>query len=421
MSTDDVALDRRDQVSTDSQARRARWSEHGIAPVLAGSVPARLRIAFVTDTFENGDSGGTISAVRFVHALRKQHDVVVVATGGQPGPGRIVLPGFQVPVRAMRANGFTMAIPRRRLIEAAIAGVDVVHLQFPFFVSFATLACARRLGVPVVAAFHVQPENILRNVGIRSHRLSRAFYRLWVNRLYNRVDAVVCPTEFAESMLVRHGLTAPSFVISNGVSPAIRRRHHSREARYENTFLILMVGRLAPEKRHDVMFEALRRARHRDRLRLVIAGSGPLEQYLRRRAGKLPHRPEFLGFVSDPGRLERLYNTADILVHASEVEIEGMAVLEAMSCGLPVIVADSPDSASTRLALGAEFLFASGDAASLAARIDHYVEHPEELAAAGTRAYEAARAYSFESSIARLVTVYRHVVRSPMGAGAATT
>jgi glycosyltransferase involved in cell wall biosynthesis len=305
------------------------------------------------------------------------------------------------------------------VIEAAIAGADVVHLQFPFLVSFATLACARRLGVPVVAAFHVQPENILHNVGIRSRRLSRTFYRLWVSRLYDRVDAVVCPTEFAESLLVRHGLTAPSFVISNGVSPAIRRRWCAREARHENTFVILMVGRLAPEKRHDVMFEALRLARHRERLRLVIAGSGPLERELHRRAAKLPHPPEFLGFVSDPSRLERLYNTADVLVHASEVEIEGMAVLEAMSCGLPVIVADSPESASTRLALGPEFLFPSGDAARLAARLDHYVDHAEELSSARERVHHAARAYSLDASVARLVTVYRHVVGAAMGAASA--
>jgi len=419
MHTDGATLEERTPVPAGSRADRAGWSPRGIGPLAAARLPGRLRIAFVTDTFENGDSGGTISAVRFVTALRKEHDVVVVASGGQPGPARVVLPGFQAPVRAMRANGFTMAIPRRRMIEAAIAGMDVVHLQFPFFVSFTTLGCARRLGVPIVAAFHVQPENILRNLGIRSRGLSRALYRLWVRRLYNRVDAVVCPTQFAESMLVRHGLTAPSFVISNGLSPAIHRRSQSRDARYENAFLILMVGRLAPEKRHDVMFEALRRARHRDRLRLVIAGSGPLEQDLRRQAGRLPHPPEFLGFVSDPGRLETLYNTADVLVHASEVEIEGMAVLEAMSCGLPAIVSDSPDSASARLALGPEFLFASGDAASLAARIDHYVEHPKELSSAREKVYQAARAYSFESSIARLVTVYRHVVGLPMGTGAA--
>src|SRR5439155_299354 len=182
----------------------------------------------------------------------RQHEVVVLATGGRDEPDRVVLPGFQLPVRAMRGSGFMMAFPRRSTLEAVLADADVVHLQFPFWLSFAALACARRAGTPVVAAFHVQPENLLLNVGLRSRRLSHA-------------------TE--------------------------------------------------------------------------------------------------ISFVSDQ-RLERLYNTADLFVHCSEVELEGMAVLEAMSCGLPVLVADSPESAAARLALGPEFRFTSGDPTALAARID---------------------------------------------------
>jgi len=88
-----------------------------------------------------------------------------------------------------------------------------------------------------------------------------------------------------------------------------------------------------------------------------------------------------------------------------------MAVLEAMSCGLPVFVADSPESAAARLALGPEFRFASGDAADLAARLDHHVERAAELATARERTYAAARAYAFETSVTRLVDVYRRVCR----------
>ncbi len=378
------------------------------------ATPARLRVAYVADTFEGGVSGGTFSAMRFVEALRAEHDVTVLATGGKAGPDRVVLPGLQLPLRAMKANGFTFALPRRRELEATLTGFDVVHLQFPFWASFVALDCARRAGVPVVAAFHVQPENILRNVGLRTPWMSRAIYKLWVNRLYNRADAVVCPTPFAEEMLRRNGLAVPSHVVSNGVSPAIRRLTVARDPRWADAFLVLMVGRLAAEKRHDLMIEALRRSRHRERIRLVIAGAGPQERALRRLARGLPHPPE-IGFFSNAagGPLERLYNTADLLVHCSEVEIEGMAVLEAMSCGLPALVASSPDSAAPRFAVGPEFLFASGDPADLATRVDWLIEHPAELARAREQAHRVSRSYGFDASVARLVDVYRSVVRPP--------
>ena len=60
---------------------------------------------------------------------------------------------------------------------------DVVHLQFPFWLSLAALEEARDLGIPVVAAFHVQPENALLNVGIHAQWVSDAVYRWMIKSL----------------------------------------------------------------------------------------------------------------------------------------------------------------------------------------------------------------------------------------------
>src|SRR5207244_8823253 len=110
-----------------------------------------------------------------------------------------------------------------------------------------------------------QPNNPLPNVVLRSRRPSQPIYRFWLSPLYNRADSVLCPTPFAEQKLRSQGLAVPSFVVSNGLSPAIRRRCLPREPHHEGTFLVLMVGRLAAEKRHDVMFGALARRRPRGR------------------------------------------------------------------------------------------------------------------------------------------------------------
>ncbi len=373
----------------------------------------RLRIAFVVDTINGRLGGGVTVARNVVERLRERHDVRVVACDAD-GPDDVRLAGFQLPFRAMTQMEFIMARPDRRRLEKAFADVDVVHLQFPFWVSFAALKAARKVGRPVVSAFHVQPENALYNIGIRWHWLNRWLYRFWVNRLYGRSDAVICPTGFAQRKLLAYGLPAPTYVVSNGTPPDLAAALVGppvREAQYADFFTILAAGRLAVEKRQDVLIEAIRRSRHRDRIKLVLAGAGPLEEKLRAQAESLPNGAE-IGFLPR-SRLANFFATADLFVHCGEVELEGIAVIEAMSMGLPVLVTQSSESAASEFALDDDFRFPAGDAAALAARIDALIDKPELLANGRARYLKAAAALDFDSSVQSLTDIYYSVLDRP--------
>src|SRR5581483_11380016 len=108
------------------------------------------------------------------------------------------------------SNSFTFAKPDRERLREAIAQSDVVHVQLPFFLGFTCLGIARELGVPVVAAHHVQPENPLASVALAlpwlGHIVNRPFMFRWLNALmartfYNRADAVICPSALARDEL----------------------------------------------------------------------------------------------------------------------------------------------------------------------------------------------------------------------------
>lgn len=375
-----------------------------------------MRIAFVTDTYEDGISGGAVTGVRFVEALRRRHEVMVVATGA-PAAGKVQLPGFQVPVRAMRENRITFGWPSRSILEPVFAGVDLVHVQFPFYLGFRAVKLAVEMGVPLVSAFHVQPENLLYNVNLRSQPIADWLHRWWIRHVFEPADAVVVPSPFAAERLQQYGLTTPTCVISNGARPQrprlVRRGHERRTPPY----LLLCVGRLAPEKRQDVIIDAVARCRHRDQVRLVVAGAGHLEQKLRARARRRGLPVEF-GYVSDE-RLMQLYDEATMFIHAGEVELEGMAVLDAMAAGLPVLVADAPHSASRALASGPEFLFRPGDVDDLAAHIDRLLEMPATLAAGARRSLERAGQHDFQRSARSLEHLYESVLAQRQnGAGA---
>jgi glycosyltransferase involved in cell wall biosynthesis len=377
----------------------------------------------VLDTFDGVKTGGVLSARRFVEALRRRHEVTVLAAG-PAGPGREPLPGFYPPLfaRVMREMGFVFAVPRRAVIERVLRRADVVHLQFPFWLGMRTAALARPAGVPVVAGFHVQPENMLRNIGLggpRASGLVERTYRLFLRRYFALADTVVCPSAFALGLLRDRGLAVPAEVISNGIPPELAPLHSPgadlgplrppRPGRGDGPFLLLAVGRLAREKRLDVVVEGVRRSRHAPRIRLVITGRGPEERRIRARAATLP-RPAEIGFVSDEA-LRDLLRSADLLLHASEVELEGMAVLEALGCGTPALIADSATSAAPQLAVSPELLFRAGDADDLARRLDALLDQPERLAEARARCPALARSHRFEDSVERLEALYARLAR----------
>jgi glycosyltransferase involved in cell wall biosynthesis len=389
-----------------------------------------LRIAMVLDSWDDTNNGAVVSTRRFTALLRDRgHEVTVLAEGG-PEPGKVALRQLRVPLfdGIMRKMRFRFAWPDRRVLSEAFARQDLVHVQFPFYLGIRAVALARRAGLPVVSTFHVQAEHLLHNVGIRNRAAVAQVYRLFLRTVYQRSDRVVCPSAFAERELRRYGLRAPTTVISNGLPPQYRPIPRSEWPDLGGRFVILSVGRLAREKRHDLLIEALRRSRHERRIQLVVIGDGPLRRELEERARALTNPPRFL--YLPPPELIPYYNAADLDVHAAEIEVECMSVLEALGCGTPCLIARSPLSATSQFAISDQFLFQSGARDELTARIDWFVEHPEALSEARLRARQVADAYRIESSLEKLLAVYREVtgrrgerpaVAASAGGGAATT
>jgi len=373
------------------------------------AAPRRLHIAYVVDNFD-GKNGGVISAKRFIASMRERHDVTVVA-GGPTGEGRVGLPRFTIPPfgRVMREMGFIFAWPTKSVLEPVLRWADVVHIQFPFYLGIRAGQLARKLGTPVVAASHIQPENMWHNVGIHSEWLVDKTWRFFIKTLYGKADFLMVPTAFGLKELRDRGLRNPADVISNGIPPQFHPGPAEREARYQGRFVVLAVSRLAREKRIDVLIEAVRRCRNASRIQLVICGHGPEEEKLRALSATLPV-PADMRVVQEEN-MPAVMRGADLLVHASVIEMEGMGVLEALGTGLPTLVADAPLSAARHLAVSDAFRFPPNDCEELARRIDTLVEHPEQLAEAQKAALAIASRLTLEASVSRMEEIYLQVAR----------
>lgn len=341
-----------------------------------------MNIVLVIDQFDNSNNGTTVTARRYAEQLRRRGHQVTILAGGEPAPHKICAPVHTIPVfqSLVDKQGFGFAQPDEEAYYQAFRDADVVHFYLPFRFCRRGEELARQMRIPTVAAFHLQPENITFSIGLGNcRRLNDFLYRLFYRRFYNRFRYIHCPSRFIADQLAAHGYDARLRVISNGVDPAFRPVEVPRLPQLEGKIAVLMIGRLSGEKRQDLIIEAVKHSRYRDRIQLVFAGKGPKEKEYRRLGASLPNPPLF-GFYGQE-ELLKLINSCDLYVHASDAEIEGISCMEALASGLVPVIADSPRSATPQFALDEHSLFEAGNAADLAAKMDYWIEHGEERAA----------------------------------------
>lgn len=190
-----------------------------------------------------------------------------------------------------------------------------------------------RLPVPIVAHHHhVDPDRWTRTVDAR---------------VVQRAERTMTVSEFARRQLIAE-LGAPPArveVAYNGISATFRpdptRWTANTEANRPKT--ILHVGSLIARKNLPLLLHAFQQvAQAVSNCRLVLVGRGPEEAALREEVTRLglDAQVEFAGFVTDAEKLV-WYRRADLLVSASKMEGFGLAVGEAMACGLPVVVTNA--------------------------------------------------------------------------------
>lgn len=197
------------------------------------------------------------------------------------------------------------------------------------------LAAARRQGLPFIARCGYLPSQFAaREQGTDSPATRRA--RALERRVFSGARRVVVTTpEMARTVREAYGLDEKRIrVIPNYVDTELFSPRPGEEPRPGR---LLFIGRLAPQKNPQALLQALAGLP----VELLMVGSGPLEENLRRQAAALDLRVRFLG--NQPHRrLPGLMARAQVLVMPSHYEGHPKALIEAMSAGMAVIAGRSP-------------------------------------------------------------------------------
>ena len=371
------------------------------------------------------ESGGPAKAcVEMARAVAARgHQVTVATTDFSPSRGRAApdlggRTGFDLqpfPVGFPRA--WLTSWPLKRGLEKLVREADLVHIHSLYlFHSWAAGMLCRRLGVPYI----VRPHGTLDPVIHRRHRWRKRVMELWFQDRVLRDAAAIHYTSEEERRLAEpfvHG--APGAVVPLGLDLAdyadlpppgsFRLRHPEIGDRP----ILLFLSRLNFKKGLDVLIEAAARtvAAGID-AHLVIAGpDGGMEAAARRWVARqgLTSRTTFTGMLTGRDKLAA-FRDANLFLLPSSSENFGIAVVEAMACGTPVIVSDRVNIWREIVADGAG-VAEPPDAGRFASAMLRLLSDEQLRVAMGRAAREAvARRYQWSAIAADLEQLYARLV-----------
>lgn len=222
----------------------------------------------------------------------------------------------------------------------------------------------------------------------------RHYIRLYTRPKLNRATGVFALTSQERAQVASLGVTSPIHIVPNGirpVEPAVRAAGLALRARHglgPTDQLVLFIGRITPKKRIEDIIQAVAGLG----AHLFIVGNPEAEpEYVamlraKAKATGCAARIHWLGFMDEAAKTEA-YAAADLFVHASESEGMALAILEAMSAGLPVVATCGCYMAEA--AAAGALIECAADSTALAQAMAPLLANPARAQAQG----EAARAY----------------------------
>ena len=316
-----------------------------------------------------------------------------------------------------KTNGADFGLPDKHILRTAIEGADVVHICLPFRMGRAAAEICKELDVPFTSAFHCQPENVTSHIFLKNSRLANRCLYLRFRRFYKKVGYIHCPSQFIADELTKNGYKAKKFVISNGVVRSFHKQQVDKPAQLQDKFVILFTGRYSKEKRHDLLINAVKHSKYNEKIQLIFAGNGPNEKNIRRCAKGLANAP--IMQLMPQEELAKVVNFSDLYVHPSDVEIEAIACLEAMACGVVPVINNSCKSATKAFALDERSLFAQSDYKDLTQKIEYWIEHPQQKAEMSARYEQYAKSFDIDVCIDKMVDMFEEAIADHKAATAA--
>ena len=240
------------------------------------------------------------------------------------------------------------------------------------------------------------------------------FLKPLLNRVYSSAASVIANSQGLQTLFESQFPSLPAGVIPNGVDT----KGFAPISRIpRSTISLITVARLIPRKGIDLLIQACQELERRNiDFTLHIVGDGPEEDTLK----KLSSTLGLSGHVQFHGRMERgqlaqLLPRCDLFVLPSHAEGMSNAALEAMACGLPLVLTDT--GGSKELIDGNGEIVPTGDQGALTTTLLQFLSYPDELKTMGLQSRALAEQFSWKRAAVQYRDLYYKTIEEKLNLG----
>ncbi len=319
-------------------------------------------------------------------------------------------------------HGFRVSVFPRRQIKKIMDNFqpDVVHVQVSDMIGLSVVSYARKIGVPVVTTEHNQPNVITEplKLGLIKKPANSVLTAYFFNR-QNKSDFVTMPTEKAIKDLIEargKEFKVPVAAVSNGVDLKNFCYKKAPKGLYEKYGLrphyktVLYLGRIDPEKNLEIVIDAFLEAKKTiPDIQLVMVGDGVDKSRLEKKTAGIKDL-HFLGRIVAP-ELYEVYHLGDVFATASEIETQGIVLVEAAACGLPLVAVDA--GAVSEICVNGKngILCKPGDLSELSHALSLLLTDDELREKYAKKSLEIVKKHDFENTLDQFENIYKHVTK----------
>lgn len=394
-------------------------------------IMARMNIALFSDCYHPSKNGVVTVVTQLRAVLEKRgHHVVIVTVETVKGDGEadgdpniFRTPSIPLGLGTDHFIGF----PHKAKILKFLREhkIEIIHSHTEFYIAHAAKMMAKKLHIPAIVTTHTMWEDFYPYYLPLAKLIPVKVVRKITKRLYKKFYAMINVSEKAQNYFKQPFMlpNTPSAIIPNAIDTSAFQKHRDSQEDLENMrkrwnigrddILLLFVGRIGEEKR---VFELLNICmnivrKHPKRVKAIFVGNGAALQNMRHhvRQEALGDFILFTGFV-DWSELHTYYRMSDVFITASLSEMHSMTILEAMICGLPIVVRDDVSYHDTVLNGKNGFLADTDE--EMEEKLCELIADGDKRRAFGKNSVELSKAFSLEVHGKKTELFYEEVLKT---------